>query len=293
MGLTHAVESSLLGLAWRLVRAIGPVRASNLGGWLARMIGPRLPVSRVGRRNLALAFPELAESARENILRGTWDNLGRTAAELPHVADLEETSAGPGFEVQGREHFPPRGPAILVSGHLGNWEILPLAAARAGSPVASFYRAAANPAVDARIVAARRRASGAPGFAKGTKGAKDALIWLRDGGMLAMLVDQKMNDGIEARFFGRPAMTASAAAVFALRYRCPLILARSIRLGPARARIVCDPPLELPDSGDRTADIAALTQAINDRLEASVRAHPAQWLWLHRRWPREDYSNES
>ena len=293
MDLAHRLEAGLLGMAWRLVRALGPVRASDLGGWLARAVGPRLPVSRVGRRNLVMAFPELTAAVRENILRGVWDNLGRTAAELPHVADLRETRAGAGFEVEGRENFPASGPAVLVSGHLGNWEMLPLAAARAGSPAASFYRAAANSAVDARIAAERRRASGAPGFAKGAKGAKDAMVWLRDGGMLAMLVDQKMNDGIEALFFGRPAMTTSAAATFALRYRCPLVLAHTIRLGPARVRITCDPPLQLPDSGDRRADIAAITQAINDRLEVCVRAHPAQWLWLHRRWPADVYSSEA
>jgi KDO2-lipid IV(A) lauroyltransferase len=100
-----------------------------------------------------------------------------------------------------------------------------------------------------------------------------------------MLVDQKMNDGIEARLFGLPAMTAPAAAAFALRFRCPVIPGHSERIGPARFRLVCDPPLNLPDTGDRTADLAALTQAINDRLEAWIRARPEQWLWLHRRWP--------
>ena len=62
------------------------------------------------------------------------------------------------------------------------------------------------------------------------------------------------------------------------------------RLGPARLRIVVEPPLALPDSGDRDADILALTEAINRRLEAWVRARPKSWLWLHRRWPKETYA---
>ena len=98
-------------------------------------------------------------------------------------------------------------------------------------------------------------------------------------------MDQKMNDGIEARFFGRPAMTAPALAALALRLRCPVIPGFVERLGPARFRVTCEPPLALPDTGNRTVDIASLTQTVNDTLERWIRAKPESWLWLHRRWP--------
>ena len=77
-----------------MLRALGPVCASNLGGALARTIGPRLPVSRIGRINLRLALPELDAAVHEYILRGAWDNLGRTVAELPHLAQLDRTASG-------------------------------------------------------------------------------------------------------------------------------------------------------------------------------------------------------
>ena len=109
---------------------------------------------------------------------------------------------------------------------------------------------------------------------------------LRAGGILAMLVDQKLNDGIEARFFGLPAMTAPAAAAFALHFRCPLIPAIARRTGPARLYLTIEPPLPLPDTDNRQADIATLTQSINDTLERWIRADPASWLWLHRRWKK-------
>ena len=122
-------------------------------------------------------------------------------------------------------------------------------------------------------------------FAKGKAGARQTLAHLARGGRLAMLMDQKMNDGIEARFFGRPAMTAPGLAALALRLRCPVIPSFVERLGPARFRVTCERPLALPDTGDRTADIASLTQMVNDTLERWIRAKPESWLWLHRRWP--------
>jgi len=290
MNVRHRAEAALLRTLLRLSRALGPVRASNLGGAIARAIGPRLAVSRVADRNLRAAMPELDRAARRRIVRGVWDNLGRTAAEMPHVHALQRTKSGPGWEIEGEEHLLPLaargGPAIFVSGHIGNWEVLALATAAFGMPLAPFYRAAANPLVDA-LIQDIRAGTNLPGFPKGAAGARGAMQHLARGGFLGVLADQKMNDGISATLFGLPAMTAPALAALALRYRCPVLPGHVQRIGPARFRMVADPPLVLPDTGDRRADIAALTQAVNDALERWIRARPESWLWLHRRWPKE------
>ncbi|MDG6095231.1 lauroyl acyltransferase [Acetobacter sp. AN02] len=290
----HHAETAAARAALTLLRALGPVRASDFGGKICRMIGPYLRVSRVADRNLRLAMPELDAPERDRIIRGVWENLGRTVGEFPHLAGLQEnTPHGPGFEVTGAEHLHAAaekgGPVLFVSGHIGNWEMLPPAVARHGAPFASFYRAADNQMIDTLIRSLRDQAMGVsvPLFPKGARGARDALAWVAKGGRLGMLVDQKMNDGIGVRLFGHPAMTAPALAAMALRYRCTVIPGHVVRLGPARLRIVVEPPMDLPDSGDRQADVRALTQQVNDRLEAWIREKPESWLWLHRRWPKE------
>jgi len=286
------LEATLVRTALAVFRALGPVGASNAGGWLARTIGPLLPVSQVAYGNLRRAMPELDAAARRRIVRGAWENLGRTTGEFPHVAALKRTADGPGWEMVGEETLLAQarrgGPLVFVSGHIGNWEVLPVAGAAYGILMSGLYRAAGNPEVDAIIVTLRQRALGAgvPMFPKGAIGARGALQHLKKGGVLAFLTDQKMNDGIEARFFGLPAMTASAPAAMALRARCPIIPGHVQRIGPARFRIVCERPLDLPDSGDRQADILAVTQAVNDHLERWIRARPESWLWMHRRWPK-------
>ncbi len=167
-----------------------------------------------------------------------------------------------------------------------------MAAAAAGVPFHSMYRTIENPEIDALLLDLRRCAMryDVQMFPKGAAGTMQAMKHLRGGGRLGMLMDQKMNDGIPARFFGLPAMTAPALAVLALRLRCPVIPGWVERIGPARFRVTCEPPMALPDSGNRDADIATLTQAMNDRLEAWIRAKPEAWLWLHRRWPKEAIS---
>ena len=290
--LTDRAVANLARGAMRLLRALGPARASNLGGRVARAIGPLLSVSRLADANLRAALPELDAAARARIIRGVWDNLGRTVAELPHVPHLRQTDSGPGWEVVGAEHVSALaqagGPAILISGHIANWEVLPLVAARHGVAMSSFYRAASNTAINDMIQAMRADVVGpeVPHFPKGAAGARAALAHLREGGFLGMLIDQKMNDGIPVPFFGRPAMTAPAAAALALRFGCPVLPGHVERLGPARLRVVVEPPMVFTPTGDRQADILAATTRMNQVLERWVRARPQEWLWLHRRWPK-------
>ncbi len=288
----HMQAAFLTVLAWALGR-LSPAAASNLCGGVAGVIGPLLPVSRVAQANLRAALPGLTSAERRGVVRQAWTQLGRTAGEMPHVGRLRQTGAGPGWEVTGETVLAALaargGPAIFFSGHLGNWEILPHAARAYGLPVAGVYRAAQNLAVDALIRRLRRSPSDEEQelFPKGSKGARQAMAHLRRGGYLAMLADQKLNDGVQARFFGLPAMTAPAAAAFALHFRCPIIPAHARRIGPARLRLIIEPPLQLPQSGNRTNDVLALTQQINDVLERWIREDPGSWLWMHRRWPKQ------
>jgi KDO2-lipid IV(A) lauroyltransferase len=287
------LEAWLARTALTVLGLLPPAAASNLGGSFARIIGPLLPVSRVADANLRAAMPELDAAARRRIVRGVWDNLGRTAAEFPHLATLRRTASGPGFEVINEqvliETAAAGGPALFASGHIGNWEVMPPVLATYGISMAAVYRAATNPFVDKLIADLRQRsiANPPPVFPKGVSGGRAALAHLSRRGYLGMLVDQKLNEGIEATLFGMRAMTTSALAAFALRYRCPLIPGHVERLGPARFRLVVQSPMPLPDTGNRQRDIASLTQAVNDVLELMIRQRPEGWLWLHRRWPKD------
>jgi len=288
------LEAALVGLGLAACRAAGPVTASAALGGVLRAVGPLLPVSRIAEVNLRLALPELDAAARRRVIRGAWENLGRTVGELANLDRLRRTSSGHGWELEGEENLRPLAhgeSAVVVSGHLGNWEMLFPAGAQYGLPIGGFYRAAANPLVDKRVCDLRRAAGGGdvPLFAKGAAGARAAFAHLRGGGVLALLCDQKLNDGIEAQFFGHPAMTSLAAATLALRFKRKLLPLHCVRIGPARLRIIVDPPIPLPDSGDRDADIRTLTETINRMLERWIRERPESWLWLHRRWPKEHY----
>ncbi len=291
--LAHRAEAVLAQAGLALFRALPPAAASNVAGTVARWIGPLLGVSRTADKNLAAAMPEIDAAGRQKIVAEVWENLGRTVAELAHIGNLRETARGPGYRVTGWEHVAAAlpdgaGPSLILTGHIGNWEMIPPAAFARGMDLAFMYRAASNPLVDNMILKLReanfqRRVIM---FAKGASGARGAYAHLMRGGHLGLLNDQKLDNGIAAPFFGRDAMTAPALASFALKFRCPVFPVHVVREGPARLNVIFEAPIPLPDTGDKQADVLALTTTANAILERWIREVPGSWLWLHRRWPK-------
>lgn len=289
--LLHGVQGQVLSGTIRALQYLGPARCSDFGAMLARTVGPVLSVSRIALDNLRIAFPEMAESSRNALMRDAWDNLGRVVAEFPHLPNLGRTQDGPGWEIVGEECIAQAwqggNPPLFFSAHLGNWEmILPIAGAL-GLPVGGVYRRTSNPAIDRLIQGIRERAgSGTKMFPKGRQGAKAIIAHLSAGGTVGFLVDQKMNDGIKIPFFGSPAWTAPAIAHLALRFERNIVPVSIVRIGPARFRLVCEPALRIALSGNQKEDEVSIMSAINRHLEGWISSRPSAWLWFHRRWPK-------
>lgn len=280
----YILEGSLLTGWFTLCRMLPLDAASALGGFVARCAGPCMGVHKVALQNIARAFPELDAKARLRMVDGMWNNLGRVAGEFAFLPGNKLTSR---VACEGLEHLPKDGtPVIFISGHIGNWELSYTIAHNNHVPVALIYRHANNPKAE-ELITAMRAPYASSFIQKGPRGAFALAKALRKKLSLAMLVDQKMNDGIPVPFFGRPAMTAPAVAEFALRFGLPIIPARIIRGKGAQFRGIVYPPLTYTVTGDKEKDVYAIMLQINQLLESWVREYPEQWFWVHRRWPKD------
>ncbi len=264
---------------------------SGLGAWMFKWLGPLTPSARIAERNIDIAFPELTPEARAALLREQWDNLGRTFFEFPMTDQL--TPAKGRVEVVGRERLVAIAnsgkPAILISGHFANWEVMAAAIVDAGVPARVTYRAANNPYIDQRIIDARAR-YGVKMFApKGGSGSRELIETLQKGESVTFLNDQKFNKGVAAPFFGHTAHTAGASTRIALKFGAVMQPMSVQRLPSARFRVVVADPIVLEHTGDRERDVEAGVRQINAFVEARVRERPAEWFWVHKRWPREEY----
>jgi len=283
--------AQILFVALKLARLLPTGTALNIGGWLARNVGPLLPEHRVARNNLAAAFPELSERQRKEVLTGAWDNLGRTGVEyvfLDRIFDFDPGTPGSShFEVEGIDRFltirDSGKPAILFSAHLGNWEILAVCAAAYDLDMTALFRPPNNAFVAERLDRVRRETMGdlVPTMA----GAAIALSGaLERGGRVGLLVDQFYHKGPALDFFGRKARTNPTLGILARRFDCPVYGARTVRLAGGRFRLELHGPYDLPRDASGEIDINGTMQMVTSIVEDWVRQHPDQWLWMHRRW---------
>ncbi|MGH6980837.1 MAG: lysophospholipid acyltransferase family protein, partial [Stellaceae bacterium] len=256
--------------------------ASGLGGWLGTAIGPRLGISRRALKNLGLALPQNSDAQNRKILRGMWDNLGRSMAEYPHLDRICAARSGRVEIVNGDgvgAMLADGKPGIVFGGHFANWEIGPATVHRLmGASLMSVYRPANNPWVNSLQ---RRRLRSRRAVAKGARGGRDVLLHLRRGGHVGLLVDQKQNDGVAAPFLGRLAMTAPGVARLGRHFDCPVVPIRTERLAGAHFRFTVLAPLDIPHTGDGAADDLETMTRVNRVIGEWVLARPEQWLWLH------------
>lgn len=293
--LAHRLEYALaIGLGG-FFRLVGVDAASAIAGGFARRAGPLLaPISNRARTNLKIAFPDWPRERIEATIRDVWENLGRTTAEFAHLSKFDPDAREPRVEIVGRSRLEAiaagDAPAIFVSGHFANWEVMSIALHALGVAYGVIYRAANNPLIDALVIRERAKVMSRRQIPKGKRGGRDMIEALRAGASLAMLVDQKLTSGgVPSRFFGKEAMTAPAAARLALKYSAPIIPIEIERLSGARFRVTAHDPIAFAPSDDAVADTQALTDRINLEIEKMIRKRPGQWLWLHRRWAKEAY----
>lgn len=260
--------------------------ASAVCGFILRTIGPGLNVSWVARYNMMKVFPEKTPAEIDALVVKMWDNIGRTFGEYPHLRVLSRH-----YEKRLEVCHPERlhclaedgKPGIIFSAHIGNWEMTSASAQISDTPFHRIYRFANNPLVEWLFVYFRGAVKGDL-LPKGKAGMRRVVQHMNEGGHLAILVDQKMNDGISVPFFGFESMTTPALARLALKYGCPLVPIRSERLKGAHFRLTAEDFLLFEPTGDQKADCRALMAKVNGVLERWIRETPEQWLWVHKRW---------
>lgn len=288
------IESILYGGYLAACRALGLERASAVTGAFFRAIGPMLGVSRTARINLSIAFPDSTPEWREKTLREFWEGMGRTFGEFANMHTMPVTGPDSRIELVGEEHLDAirrsGRAAVFIGGHFANWEVLAMTGVRRGLDVAITYRAANNPWFDEQIKRERRRYGVETLTPKaGPRGAKELIEHLEAGRSVALMNDQKFNEGIPVPFFGLEAMTAPGPTRLAMRAGIPLVPTSVKRLPGVRFRVTVHPPIPIDESLPRAEAIQRAVEQVNRFIEDRIREAPADWFWVHRRFPKAVY----
>lgn len=261
--------------------------AATLCSFVARTIGPYLEASNVARKNLKRVYKN--EIDIDKTIEGLWDNYGRYIGEFPFINSMDSEELSKRVQITGLNHIQDfqkkKQPFMLFLCHQANWDFIIRKINDIYPKFGVVYRKANNPYIDKKIFSARNKDPNITMIAKGSGGARDLVKSLKSKSSIAMLVDQKMNNGIEVPFFGKPAMTAPAIAKLSLQYNYPIVPAQLIRLGNSSYfKVKIHPPLKYNPSNDTKKDCYNIMAIIHKKLEEWIRENPTQWFWFHNRW---------
>jgi len=256
-------------------------RSAFMAWGMARVVAPLVGYRKRVRDNLDLILPDMDPAKRDALTVEVNRNVGRTICELfsPHdlVTMARQTAlTGPGLAALEEARAQNR-PAIVISGHFGNYDIARARLIAEGFDVGALYRHMNNPIFHDFYIK-NISTVGTPLFERGRPGLGQMVRHLKGGGTLAALIDVRANNGIPLPFCGHPALTATSMAELALRYNAVLIPFYGTRL-PNAEGFTADLEDPIPHTDPET-----MTRALNLSLEARVLKNPEQWFWIHNRW---------
>jgi len=244
----------------------------------------------VAAENLAAAFPgQYPPLELDQLVRSVFENLGRTAVDVARSGRLFSGAGEPTFRFDGLEclkEASARGKGVLVlTAHFGPWELLTAFGALCYEPFHIVARPLDNPRLDDLLTSLRER--GGNLVIRKREAVQAILQVLRRGKTVGILIDQHISEreGVVVPFFGRPASTAAAPALIALRSGAVVLPAGITReAGRGCYRVVAGPEIPVRRSGDLKADLVENTARFNRAIETLIRERPDQWFWVHRRW---------
>jgi len=280
--------------ALKLVLLSGAILPLSVLRWfgriLARCAAPFVPRER--RRedeHLKIAFPEMGIDSRRSLRKRSEVHFGEVLGEIAWLMHADSKQVAALCDITGEENLhgareAGKG-AVLITAHTGNWELLNARLGISGIPMSIAVRNVYDRRIDT-IASNLRARFGAEVIHRGDDAGRRLFAALKSNRVNGLLIDQDIREiaGAFVPFFGREAWTPTGAAALALKTGCPMIPAFDHRQPDGRHLVEVHPPLPVPQDGTTEERIHKLTVAATAAIERHIRAHPEQWVWMHRRW---------
>ncbi|MGA9408835.1 MAG: lysophospholipid acyltransferase family protein [Roseobacter sp.] len=261
--------------------------ASSLMAFVLANSGRTLTKSGNMRKNIREVFPDLEEPAVEELTKKMLANFGRHIAEILHIASFKKGKRGLCIDFSTPEGatFDGKGPAIYVGAHVGSWEFLPLVFNQKNQPITVIYSQHDNSVVN-NLLMQQRRQMGA-NYVEKNKALRPCFEALNRGEAVALLVDQRVNPGIDVDFFGRPTAISRIPAGLAASFNCPIVPFEVVRIKPGHLRVVFQEAIVPDGKKDKQAQLK-VTQEIANSLQESIIRNADTWFCSKLRWKRVD-----
>ena len=280
----YFIEFIIITTLFLIFRIIGYKAATNFGFFIGKVFGPIFRSKKKIVENIKSYKPSLKKNEIEKIIKKMWGNYGRILAEYPYISSFRNKKMEKYIQIEGRENLEKikkiGKPVVFISGHFNNFELMAMIIEREGIELGAVYRPLNNKFLNVIMEYIRKKYICKNQIKKGLRGVKEALSYFKNGKSLAIMIDQRVSEGVKIKFFGKDAFTTTIPAQFVKKFSCIIQPVHIERINDFYFKILFDSQFHFNENQDEKY----ITEKLNIWLEEKITINPDQWIWTHDRW---------
>jgi len=267
-----------------IFKILGYRLASNLGSKIIGLCGPLFRPKKRILKNIIKSLNNISENEAKNIIKNMWCNYGRILSDYIFIKDFRKSNLDNFLNVEGLHVLEKikkdNEPVIFISGHFNNFELMAMQIEKSGIDLAAIYRPLNNVFLNKIMETIRVNYICKNQIKKGLSGTRELLQFFRKKYSIALMIDQRVSEGIKINFYGRPAFTTTIPAQLVKKYKCKIVPVYIERIDKIHYKMIINNPLTFSE----TSTIKSITEDLNGWLEEMILKNPSQWIWSHDRW---------
>ena len=268
-----------------LFKLLGLKYSNNLSGYIVSILGPFLRSNKISYQNIIQAYPDIDELTKKKIVKKMWFNYGRILSEYIFLKDFRiKKKFQNKITVVNQSVLDEiklnKKPVIFISGHFNNFELMAMQIEKSGIDLAAIYRPLNNFFLNPIMERIRKKYICKYQIKKGISGTKELLRYFKKDISIALMIDQRVSEGIESDFFNKKALTTTIPAQFVKKFNVEVVPVYIERSNTNNFKIEFSKPLRF----SKDKNISDITLELNKILEKMILKNPDQWIWTHNRW---------
>ena len=280
----YFIQFILVIISFVIFKLIGPKLSSKLSGKIFEIIGPFFRSKKIVNSNIKKAFPSINSSEIQKISNSMWRNYGKIFAEFMFMKDFRFGQLAKRIQIEGQEVLDEiklsNKQAVFISGHFSNFELMAMHLEKSNINLSTIYRPLNNIFLNGIMERIRTKYICKNQIKKGIGGLKKLIKLKKNNFSTALMIDQRVSEGILSNFFNEDALTTTIPAQLIKKFNIPVIPVYIERLEGLTFKIKINKPLYF--SAD--ASIENITEELNKILEKMIIKNPGEWIWSHNRW---------
>ena len=282
--INYLLQYILIKLFFFICKIIGYKNASNLGKLIGEKVGPKFKSKNIIERNINLILPDAKSEGVDEIIKKMWGNYGRILSEYVFMKDFRNGNLKDYINIKGLEYLNELKnkniPVVFVSGHFNNFELMAMQIEKNGIQLGAIYRPLNNFFLNSTMENIRKNFICNKQIKKGLSGIREILNLFKKNTSIALMIDQRVTEGIKLNFFRQKAFTTTIPAQLVKKFGCPIISIYIERVNKHKFEMVINKPIYF----SKDESLEYITQQLNYLLEKMILKKPEQWILTHNRW---------